>query len=113
MTTPPGGPLALTISAEHPCLPGHFPGNPVVPAVIILDAVIAALRAAYPAQSFRGVRKIKFLRPLAAEQTFLLEYAQPKQDSLRFKCHLQDSGELLVEGNLLLGNVAPAESPVA
>lgn len=72
-----------------------------------------ALAKELPQHTFRGIRKIKYLQPLSAEQVFLLEYGQPKQDSLRFKCHLQDTGELMVEGNLLLGAVAPAESTVA
>ena len=31
------------IRANHPSLPGHFPGAPLVPGVVILDEVIAAL----------------------------------------------------------------------
>ncbi len=29
----------VTIPADHPSLPGHFPGRPIVPAVVILDEV--------------------------------------------------------------------------
>lgn len=32
---------ALRIGADHPCLPGHFPGRPVVPGVVLLDRVAA------------------------------------------------------------------------
>ena len=31
------------ISADHPSLPGHFPGMALVPGVVILDEVLAAL----------------------------------------------------------------------
>ena len=31
------------IHANHPTLPGHFPGAPLVPGVVILDEVLAAL----------------------------------------------------------------------
>ena len=34
----------LTINSDHPALPGHFPGHPVVPGVIVLEEVIQALR---------------------------------------------------------------------
>ena len=32
-------PVQFSIPLEHPCLPGHFPRQPVVPGVVILDAV--------------------------------------------------------------------------
>jgi 3-hydroxyacyl-[acyl-carrier-protein] dehydratase len=32
----------LFIGAEHPALPGHFPGTPVVPGVLLLDQVLNA-----------------------------------------------------------------------
>ena len=31
------------IGADHPSLPGHFPGAAIVPGVVILDEIVAAL----------------------------------------------------------------------
>ena len=39
------------IHADHPSLPGHFPGAPLVPGVVILDEVIAALENDAPASA--------------------------------------------------------------
>lgn len=36
----------LVIPPDHPALPGHFPGNPLVPGVLILAHVLAALAVA-------------------------------------------------------------------
>jgi 3-hydroxymyristoyl/3-hydroxydecanoyl-(acyl carrier protein) dehydratase len=36
----------LEIPADHPALPGHFPGNPIVPGVVLLDAALAQIEAA-------------------------------------------------------------------
>lgn len=52
---------ALCIEATHPSLPGHFPGQPVVPGVVLLDRVAARLQregvgalARIPAVKFRA-----------------------------------------------------------
>jgi 3-hydroxyacyl-[acyl-carrier-protein] dehydratase len=32
-----------TIAADHPALPGHFPGAPIVPGVVLLNEVLSAI----------------------------------------------------------------------
>ena len=58
------------VPARHPALAGHFPGNPIVPGVVILDAVIAAaeqwLGAGFGVQ---GVSFAKFVAPLRPDET--------------------------------------------
>ncbi len=34
---------SFCIPADHPSLPGHFPGRPVVPGAVLLDEVLACL----------------------------------------------------------------------
>ncbi len=55
------------IARDHPALPGHFPGQPVVPGVVLLDWVAAAL-GRWRGQRIVALAQVKFLRPLLPEQ---------------------------------------------
>ena len=39
----------FAVAADHPSLPGHFPGRPVVPGVVLLDHVLALVGRGTPA----------------------------------------------------------------
>ncbi|MFM2287756.1 MAG: hypothetical protein RL684_899 [Pseudomonadota bacterium] len=56
----------FTVPAGHPCLPGHFPGEPVVPGVLLLEQVLRAL--AVPPGEPRELAWVKFRRPLLPGQ---------------------------------------------
>lgn len=54
----------VEVSEHHPCLAGHFPGRPLLPAVLLLDLAAAALRERLGAVRVTGVPAAKFLRPV-------------------------------------------------
>jgi 3-hydroxyacyl-[acyl-carrier-protein] dehydratase len=59
----------LRVPAKHPALTGHFPGNPIVPGVVILDAVICAAEAWLGASfQVRRLSHAKFLAPLLPDE---------------------------------------------
>jgi 3-hydroxymyristoyl/3-hydroxydecanoyl-(acyl carrier protein) dehydratase len=59
----------FTVPASHPSLPGHFPGTPVVPGVVVLDLVLrAASEWQHRAVSVSGLKQVKFLAPLLPEE---------------------------------------------
>jgi len=71
----------FAIPADHPCLPGHFPGQPIVPGVVVLDRVLAAIEAQHGALGALRMPQVKFLQPLLPEQTARIEL-QPLSDAL-------------------------------
>jgi 3-hydroxymyristoyl/3-hydroxydecanoyl-(acyl carrier protein) dehydratase len=55
----------VAVPAEHPALPGHFPGAPVVPGVVLLDRLLAAAEEHLGRTlAVRGLGPVKFLAPL-------------------------------------------------
>src|ERR1044072_1501535 len=64
----------LRMGADHPSLAGHFPGNPIVPGVVLLDHVQqAASRWLGYAVKVIAVPQAKFVQPLLPEQSARIE----------------------------------------
>jgi 3-hydroxyacyl-[acyl-carrier-protein] dehydratase len=88
----------LTIAASHPSLAGHFPGNPVVPGVVVLDHVLDAVEdwlGALPAEL--RLPQIKFLQPLLPDQAAEISL-QREGGRLRFR--VSRDGALIASGEL-------------
>ena len=83
----------VRIPADHPALPGHFPGRPLVPGVVLLDRVVAAVERVWHAR-VSGFAQVKFRRPLLPEHMAELHIERAAQ--LQFRIHADD--ELLVSG---------------
>jgi 3-hydroxyacyl-[acyl-carrier-protein] dehydratase len=71
----------FAIPADHPCLPGHFPGQPIVPGVVVLDRVLTAIEAQHGVLGALRMPQVKFLQPLLPEQAARIEL-QPLSDAL-------------------------------
>jgi 3-hydroxymyristoyl/3-hydroxydecanoyl-(acyl carrier protein) dehydratase len=88
--------VALSIAADHPCLPGHFPGRPLVPGVLLLEQVALALRA-WRNQRLVKVCEAKFVAPLLPAQSAEL-VLQTAGERVRFEIRRGD--ELLARGTV-------------
>ena len=77
----------LRFAAGHPSTSGHFPGNPIVPAAVLLDEILAAIEPAHarPAPEL-VVKWVKFLRPVRPGDALELEFAASADRDIRFRC---------------------------
>ncbi|GMQ84222.1 MAG: hypothetical protein BMS9Abin06_0992 [Gammaproteobacteria bacterium] len=89
----------FSVSPDHPSLPGHFPGNPIVPGVVLLDEVIKAAETTYgDSGHVTAVPMAKFLQPLAPRQLCRIDFSRQGGGHIRFVCSTQ--GETIATGLL-------------
>ena len=94
---PTGFEQAVRIDPAHPALPGHFPGQPLVPGVILLEQVALALRA-WRGQRLACVVEAKFVAPLLPAQTALLRLTEAAAGSARIRFEIRRDDVLLARG---------------
>jgi 3-hydroxymyristoyl/3-hydroxydecanoyl-(acyl carrier protein) dehydratase len=92
--------VSRSIHADHPTLPGHFPGTPLVPGVVILDEVLAALVQRRSDCQLAGIRFVKFLVPLKPEQTFTIRFSAEHDDAAEVDFSCQVGDRTIAEGRL-------------
>lgn len=88
------------IPIDHPCLEGHFPDDPIVPGVVLLDSVRAAVREWKPEHRIKAIPTAKFHRPLYPSEIFTVTLTESSPQSLGFVCHRDH--EKLASGVLTL-----------
>jgi acyl-coenzyme A synthetase/AMP-(fatty) acid ligase len=94
------GPRTLTAQTTytggHPALPGHFPGHPIIPGVLLLASVEDVLRDA----GLRVVEctKVKFVAPVLPDQTISIRVDIEMRGDARFE--ISASGHVSVSGTL-------------
>jgi 3-hydroxymyristoyl/3-hydroxydecanoyl-(acyl carrier protein) dehydratase len=56
--------MRFSIPPDHPSLPGHFPGQPLVPGVLLLEHVLEAIEAVQGPLAAVRLPQVKFVQPL-------------------------------------------------
>ncbi|MBC7982847.1 MAG: hypothetical protein H7Y02_03235 [Candidatus Obscuribacterales bacterium] len=101
----------LVVEREHPSFVGHFPGFPIVPGVLLLDLILAAIQKSLPVLTrLETIASSKFLRAVApAEHVDVMIRVAAEADSpnLRARFQASSAGKPVAEGSFVLAIDAP------
>lgn len=87
------------IPADHPALPGHFPGYPITPGVVLLNQVAKACVNWQPGTRITAWPQVKFVSPLLPEEVFVIHLSLAAPDRIRFTLHVDT--RLVANGQLM------------
>ncbi|HUZ62666.1 MAG TPA: hypothetical protein VMU82_03030 [Acetobacteraceae bacterium] len=99
--------LVLRIAPDDPCLAGHFPGQPILPGVLLLDALAVALRPARPATLV--LEAVKFIAPVRPGQVVALRWTETAPGRAVF--HAEADGSRVLSGRATWSAAAPDRRP--
>ena len=89
----------LPLPSPHPSLEGHFPGEPILPGVVLLDEALHAIEAASGAAGRWRIGSVKFLATVSQCPTLLLEYERAASGAFRFT--ITDAGRPVASGTAM------------
>jgi 3-hydroxyacyl-[acyl-carrier-protein] dehydratase len=96
----------FVVPPDHPAFAGHFPGAPIVPGVLLLDAAVHAVQQARgsrtPGSAAAQVCEIssaKFLSPVGPGETLMIS-CRPGASGTHFEIH--SGARKIATGTLVL-----------
>ena len=109
----------LPIAPDHPAFAGHFPGAPILPGVVLLDAVVEAVMRSYGAANSTAVQaggeppghadgawnicqigSAKFLSPVGPGETLTISCTSSAAGQTRFE--VSSGNRRVATGTLVL-----------
>ena len=96
-------PMSFLIPSDHPGLPGHFPGRPIVPGVVLLDRVLDAIEQRHGALGALRLPQVKFVEPLLPGEVADIELDSiPTQvERARWRFRVRRGDTLLASGEIV------------
>ncbi len=91
----------LTLEADHPSLAGHFPGNPIIPGVVLLDEALYALEQ-QPSHGGRSrswnIATVKFHHVVRPGEPVRLSFQPQPDGAIAFELRTADA--LVANGSI-------------
>lgn len=98
--------LPLAIPANHPAYAGHFPGQPILPGVVLLDAALHALAGVQGMPAANGqIKSAKFLSPVSPGEALTLHYTVSAAGGFRFD--IRCAARTVASGAVAFAEAAP------
>ncbi len=73
------------VPPDHPAFAGHFPGTPILPGVVLLDAVLQSITAATGIElGTCEIGAVKFLHPASPGDRLDIRYEFATSGAIRF-----------------------------
>lgn len=88
----------FTIPADHPALAGHFPGNPLVPGVMLLEHLLSALEQTDAVRWPLTLRRVRFLAPVRPGEALTISVKTVAQ--ARVRLGLDRDEQLVLEADV-------------
>ena len=85
--------IPLPTPVDHPAYAGHFPGRPILPGVVLLDAALHALATRQGMPGMHGLAQLKsakFHSPVLPGGALTLHYADSPSGGFRFEIRCLD-----------------------
>ena len=106
--------LPLPIPADHPAYAGHFPGQPILPGVVLLDAALHALASQQGRVGTAGpvqLNAAKFLSPVRPGEALALHANASPAGGMRFEIRCTDAEgrtRCVASGSVVFSQADPA-----
>lgn len=87
---------SIRVPRDHPALAGHFPGNPIVPGVLVLEQLLEAAEGRLGhALRICGLAHVKFPAPLLPDEEARASF---QIDRGRLEFEVEHAGRFIARG---------------
>lgn len=77
--------IQWTVPVDHPSFAGHFPGNPTLPGVVLLDVALHSIASAIGRSlDVCEIKSVKFLSPTLPNDPLVIEHGQLESGIIHF-----------------------------